>query len=389
MPSPPPTEPASGVAWKLDLLFALSFVAAGLFWLERAADPRFGDIQLLIFAAALLVCLASWLTVRLGSPGRTVDTAEVVFELASVGVVFAGDGPFALPMFLMTLLLVVPRHGSWVGLKLVLTMGVIQLGLMLILERGWMVALTQTALTLLILTFGLVLAAVVAEHQRQRSRIATLLVDTRRGFAAEKELVLADERARAAREMHDGLGRDLTLIQLSLRFAERARENDPDAAWQEVTTARERAGESLEQMRRWVRALHPARTSTAGGVDALRAVADGFAGTGLEVRVESDGADSAPNQEVALFQHRFVQEGLTNVLRHVGATSVVVRHRVQDGRLELAVIDRGGQRQESVTEGFGLRSLRERAQAIGGDVHTQGHEDGFTLSAQVPLEGET
>lgn len=90
----------------------------------------------------------------------------------------------------------------------------------------------------------------LAERDEAVGRLEQAMERLRRAADTEKELVLADERTRAARDLHDGLGHRLTLIAMSLEFAERMRERDPETAWAEVGTARGTATRRRSSSRR-------------------------------------------------------------------------------------------------------------------------------------------
>src|SRR5699024_11598913 len=108
----------------------------------------------------------------------------------------------------------------------------------------------------------------------------------------------------------------LTLISISLEFARRTRQSDPEAAWGEIDTADATSREAMTEMRTWVRALSPVRDADATGAAAFEAIAESFRGSGLEVGVETSGEDVPLRQEASLLMYRTVQEGLTNALRH-------------------------------------------------------------------------
>lgn len=248
----------------------------------------------------------------------------------------------------------------------------------------------------LVLCFGLVLGALLRDLElTRRAALQTNdeLVDAnarlRRSMVAERELVLAEERARSSRELHDGLGHRLTVTSMSLDYAMRMRERDPARAWAEVAHAADGNRAALDHMRMWVRALSPAQVQQgAGGADAFDAIADSFRGTGLDVRIDHVGDDDALPDEVALLAYRLVQEGLTNALRYAGATTVVIEVVQDADQVRMAVHDNGSAT-GAPTEGFGIRSLRERAEALGGRLSAGPHPDGgFELAVTVPLTEE-
>lgn len=231
---------------------------------------------------------------------------------------------------------------------------------------------------------GIVLGLALTALQAERRRNAALVDEVRRSAGAEQELMLAEERARSARELHDGLGHELTLIQLSLEYAERMRIKDPEKAFEEVGRAQATAREALAYMRRWVRALNPPREANLSGTAAFDAIAASFRGTGLEIEVREHGQERELGKEASLFAYRMVQEGLTNVLRHSGAERVVLDVEWLGEEIRLRLRDFGGAG-AALEPGFGLRSLSERAEELGGSFAAEVREDGVELVGTVPV----
>ncbi|MFD0472518.1 sensor histidine kinase [Nonomuraea thailandensis] len=208
------------------------------------------------------------------------------------------------------------------------------------------------------------------------------------GYAARsRELAIAEERARIARDMHDSVGHYLTVINVGLQNAERYRTARPEAAWDEVGQARALTLEALTDTRRWVRALKPLRMDGRTGPDALRALAESFgsADTGVAFTLNGTWPDVDEGRELVCY--RIVQEGLTNALRHSGARHVEVALDCTDERVEVTVSDDGsGAAPGATANGFGLRGLRERLRGVGGELDvTAGSGGGFTLRATVPV----
>ncbi|MFK4115144.1 sensor histidine kinase [Microbacterium sp. NPDC006705] len=222
------------------------------------------------------------------------------------------------------------------------------------------------------------------------ARLDAAHAELQRRYAADRDLVLAQERERTARELHDDLGHRLTAVGLSLDYASRVA--DPAAARDEVVHARAVVGESLEAMRRLVRAMHPIDLGELGDLDAFRTLAESFRGTGLTVMVEIEGERSLA-REHALLLLRFVQEGLTNVIRHADAATASLRIEVGPSSIQATLDDDGSASQGGTPPagGFGLRSLRARAEELGGSLAVEGGASGFRLSMLLPIEasGET
>lgn len=238
--------------------------------------------------------------------------------------------------------------------------------------------------------------AVLAVQRRTISERDVALHGLRRKATVDKELVLAKERARAAAELHDGLGHRLTLIGMSLEYSLRMKDRDAPAAWEEVKGAREAAGAAMADMRTWVRALSPVRSTHARGAAALDEIAASFRDTGLEVSVSHDIDGIALPEEVELLLYRVVQEGLTNALRHASAPSVsICVWLCSDTQLTIEVSNpvAGSVRAQFSAEheyGVGLRGLRDRARELGGelsvDVKKGESLSHFVLRVTVPVD---
>jgi signal transduction histidine kinase len=179
--------------------------------------------------------------------------------------------------------------------------------------------------------------------------------------AAEFGRAVAEERARVAREIHDGLAQYLFALSTHATMLE-------GGAPLETTLPRlkEAAAMAQQEARFAVLAL-----SSAGGASpfdtALRRYVEFLTADGLlEVELEIDpGVALAPDEQIEVF--RIVQEGLANARKHAGATRVEVTIGARGERRVVTIRDHGdGFEESSVRAGQGLRNMRERAAAIGG-----------------------
>jgi signal transduction histidine kinase len=247
----------------------------------------------------------------------------------------------------------------------------------------------------MILPAALVVGATAARLTAARSHAEAQLLlrdlrsahdELRRHAGEVKELTVAHERARMAREMHDSLGHHLTVITVGLENAERFRRERPEQAWQEVHDAKELTREALLDARRWVHAMRPLRMEQRLIAEALAALAESFGGTGVNVLFAVQGAAHRLDDDVELVLYRVLQEGLTNTLRHSGARQVRVSVTFGDDSVTLAIADDGGGSPAAPSErGFGLASLAERARTVGGTLtEEKGDAGGFTLRVELP-----
>ncbi|HWQ23166.1 MAG TPA: sensor histidine kinase [Gaiellaceae bacterium] len=193
----------------------------------------------------------------------------------------------------------------------------------------------------------------------------SLLVGVWRAIAeAEFGRAVADERARVAREIHDGLAQYLFAVSTQVSMLEAG------APLDEVLPRLKRAATAAQQEARFaVLAL-----STAGGSGrfdaALRRYVEVLTADGaLDVELDVDPqVRLAPDEQIEVF--RIVQEGLGNARRHADATRVEVAITQRNGRRLVTVRDDGiGFDQGGVASGLGLESMRRRAEAIQGRLN--------------------
>jgi signal transduction histidine kinase len=204
---------------------------------------------------------------------------------------------------------------------------------------------------------------------------------------------VANERLRIARDLHDTLAHALVAINVRAGVAAHLQSQDPAAALLDIKAV---SAEALRDLRVTLGLLRErneaAPVSPALDLTALPTLIDRARASGLDADVDIQGNGEVPSP-VGQAAFRIVQEALTNVLRHAGASSAHVVVKTSGGTLEVEVTDdgRGG---TAETEGHGLRGMDERAAALGGRVVTGPRvEGGWRVFARLPLSpkstGET
>jgi signal transduction histidine kinase len=179
---------------------------------------------------------------------------------------------------------------------------------------------------------------------------------------AEFGRAVAEERARVAREIHDGLAQYLFAVSTHASMLESGAD-DPKTT---LARLKEAAAAAQQEARFAVLAL-----SSAGGSapfdSALRRYVDFLTADGaLEVDLEiEDGIRLAPDEQIEVF--RIVQEGLANARKHAGAARAKVQIAERAGERFVTVVDDGsGFDEEEIAAGQGLKNMRARAASIGG-----------------------
>lgn len=232
------------------------------------------------------------------------------------------------------------------------------------------------------------LEAISAQYQRLLQRLEANEREFRRlGRAVWR--VQEDERRRLARELHDGLGQNLTALKHRLAQLVPALEGE---ARDQLEAAISLCAETLEDTRHLSRLLRPTILDDLGLVAALRWLARSQAeSTGVEVTAEIVEPLPPLDSDLQTLLFRVAQEALTNVAKHAGARSALLRLVARDGTLRLQVADDGRGCDPALAlrgGGSGLGGMRERLRLYGGqlEVHSVPGE-GMRLRVVVPLAG--
>jgi signal transduction histidine kinase len=203
----------------------------------------------------------------------------------------------------------------------------------------------------------------------------------------------SDERLRIAQELHDVLAHNISLINVQAGVALHLLDERPEQARPALRAIRDASKDALGELRSVLDILRVGeapRAPTAGLAD-LDALVERTRGTGLTVEVSgADGLDGLP-AGVDLAAFRIVQEALTNVVRHSGATRANVRLSRSPGSLVVEVDDNGhGPAGTGVDNGGrGLSGMQERARALGGSLEAGPRPGrGFRVHARLPLGPE-
>jgi signal transduction histidine kinase len=239
-------------------------------------------------------------------------------------------------------------------------------------------------------------------HQIGASAHATLMTDEALRLSADlqrsrERLVEAreEERRRLRRDLHDGLGPQLSSQALTIDAVRALMRRDPDAAEELLLDLKADAQDAVTDIRRLVYGLRPPALDDLGLLGTLRETAEQYSVKGLRVSVK--GPEKLPplSAAVEVAAYRIAQEALTNVLRHAEASTCTVSLAIDEaGALCLEVRDDGRgipdpQEDSSVRAGVGLTSMRERTSELGGSLVVEPLAEGGTrVRARLPLPRE-
>ncbi len=237
-------------------------------------------------------------------------------------------------------------------------------------------------------------------------------IRTRRAYLAELEAraarlerereerdqrAVTEERTRIARELHDVIAHNVSVMVVQASAGEEVFDTDPARARESLSAVAATGRAALAELRRLLGVIRTEEGNNAAasytpqpGIEYLDELVAQVRETGLAVELSVLGQPRPLPEGVGLCAYRIVQEALTNTLKHAQASRARVSVRYVDDALELRVLDDGrGTRpvDNGAGGGHGLIGMRERVALFGGELTAQGHLDhGFEVCARLPLE---
>ena len=205
-----------------------------------------------------------------------------------------------------------------------------------------------------------------------------------RSLATRQQDIREDERSRIAREIHDSLGQALTALKLQLVAAQDAAATETPALSARLAETALMVDDLVKSVRRIATELRPPILDQLGLPAAVEWLAQDFARrTAIRCQTSIHPTDGAITNELATALFRIVQEALTNVLRHAGATRVDIELGVKGGCVTVEINDDGtGITESGMGPGsLGILGMRERAAALGGVLEVAPRSNGGTRVA--------
>ncbi len=388
------------------LIFILLLLVESLAVVERldgfTAKGGWGNfIGLLCVVFALTLSTALQL---FAVKGRGKFVFFAIDTVAACAFLFFAGGSFPLIVYMLVLTQFYfetqrPARSLWLFIVGVL-LYIIAYGLELYFIQG---AAAWSVWQLLSRTFGFIVAItthfiavqIALAFYRQYLRLDKALQELNeskkeleKAYAVVAEVSVLEERQRIAKDIHDTAGHSLTTVIMQTESAKRTIDKNPEEAKQKLVAANLQARHALEELRDSVHLLSGSERKTALADELLEIIHESTDGTGITVRHEIAPVRTLPAK------HRFLcnslKEGISNGLRHGGATAFWFECKEEDGQIRFLLSDNGkGVEKEGLRLGFGLTTMQERARALGGEVgFFADSEEGFEISLTLPSDTE-
>jgi signal transduction histidine kinase len=232
--------------------------------------------------------------------------------------------------------------------------------------------------------------AIIRGRRVRTEQLEILTEELARQRDLQAQAAVAVERGRIARELHDVVAHNVSMMVVQAGAADRILEGDQPGVRQALTAIAETGRETIDEMRLLLGVLRRSDDAAAlapqPGLGDLDQLIQNVAGTGLQVGLRVEGQPSALPPGVDLSAYRIVQEALTNVMKHAGPASAEVTIRYDRDCVEVEVRDDGRAEVTPRRGGNGLIGMRERAAMLGGELRAGASKDGgFAVLARLPI----
>ncbi len=208
-----------------------------------------------------------------------------------------------------------------------------------------------------------------------------------KAYAVVAEVTALEERQRIAKEIHDTAGHSVTTVIMQTEAAKLILDSNPEEAKAKLVAANLQAKHALEELRDSVHLLSGS-TENKTLKEALEGIIhESTDGTGITIRSEI--VDVAVSEAKYRFLCNSLKEGISNGLRHGGATAFWFELKLEGDKLHFLLSDNGRGMDVATSKlGFGLTTMQERARSLGGEVCFESEiEDGFELRLSLPIQG--
>jgi len=226
---------------------------------------------------------------------------------------------------------------------------------------------------------------VIGDYMRSRRQF---FMDMVARHNQERDQAADEERLRIARELHDVVAHNVSVMAIQAGAARVSGNSSKEALQSIESTARDTLAE-LNRLLGVLRKQSDAPLAPQPGLDQVDALLKSANDAGLETTLKITGEKRPLPAALDLTAYRIVQEAITNALKHAHASRLEVRVAYREGALELTIRDNGeGQSEAAVkaSTGHGLIGMRERVELFGGELEAgSSNVGGFTVRSRLPI----
>ncbi|WP_431962058.1 sensor histidine kinase [Actinacidiphila sp. bgisy160] len=380
----------------VDTFWALVLLGLSSLWI--AADARHAHTR--VAALPLALALSAVIALRRRMPEKMLLLAVLVGALQLVLDVQVNPGDFAMLVIIYT----VAANGARWASRLALVGGLCASTISTLRWPNESEGHWADAVATVFLAVPFLLAWVIGDSLRTRRAYYAELEERaarlQREREAQSKAAVAAERARIARELHDVVAHNVSVMVVQADGAAYVLDASPEQAKQALETISTTGRQALTEMRRLLGVL---RAGDDGGgeyvpqpgVDQLTDLIEQVRGAGLPVAFELEGESRPLASGVELTAYRIVQEALTNTRKHGGPEArATVRLTFGDSDLSLLIEDDGRGAQQELYEGGGedgqgqgLIGMRERVGMVSGTLDAGPRPGGgFRINAVLPVK---
>jgi signal transduction histidine kinase len=365
--------------WDLALAVLLGlFALQGAFDADGVKDPAWAVIGLIECTALPLAFRSLWPLPVLGVTLAAAVAGDLLFD----GLQLAGP--------VIALYTVARHHERRVSLA---AGGVAAAGLAVpAASRA-----AESPLFAIVIYLVLVAAWAIGDNVRRRHAYLTRVQAREAAMEEEQQerarVAVAEERARIARELHDVISHNVSVMVLQAAAGADVFATHPERSREALGSIETAGREALAELRRLLSVVDAPVDEGPGlapppGLDRLPELVERVRATGLDVSLTVSGDGRALPAGVDFSAYRIVQEALTNTLKHAHAATAGVDVRIGAHSLEVEIVDDGTAAGEAPGRGHGLIGMRERAAVFGGELQAGPRsQGGFVVRAFIPFDG--
>jgi two-component system, NarL family, sensor histidine kinase UhpB len=195
-------------------------------------------------------------------------------------------------------------------------------------------------------------------------------------------------RNKISKDLHDDIGSTLTSIHILSTVSKKTMDNNPAQAKQMIEEIAAQSKTIQQNMSDIVWAIRPDTSKLENLVIRMRE----YIGQTLEaedIQTSFQINEAAMNYQLPI-EHRkeillIYKEAINNIIKHAGASSVIIKMDITNNHLQLVISDNGRWKQKAGSTGTGTRSMQQRAEALGGKLNIKDTDSGTTIQALIPV----